>query len=137
IGKNIRVKNQTLKVIGVLEKVGGIGYYPYDDAILIPISTLQNLIEGNKNYSNIIVKVRAREQVDTIKSGIENVLAYSRKEINPSKRTFIVQSSNQMLNEVNNITAGFTIFMSLIAGISLVVGAIGITNTMIATISER
>jgi putative ABC transport system permease protein len=137
VGKNIRVKNQSLKVVGVVNKIGGTGFYPYDDTILVPVTTAQNLIFGDKNYTSITIKVKNREEVDGIKSQLEYILGVERHELDPDNRSFSIQSSNQIIEEINKVTAGFTIFMSAIAGISLLVGAIGITNTMIATISER
>jgi len=138
IGEEIRLNRFQFKVIGVLETKGAFE----DDNILIPISTMQNRLQtfrarGRLTVSMINVQAVSRDQVD---AAIEQISAILRRQHNIADGRpddFNITSMDQMLQSVQQATELMTIFLGIVAGISLLVGGIGIMNIMLVSVAER
>ncbi len=128
------------RVIGVLEAKGGTGFANQDDQVMVPITTFQSRLfaqrttRGAQNVSTINVQV-ADESL--MKTAIEQIGEVLREEHRVSQDDFIVQSQEDFLAVANQITGVMTILLGSIAGISLVVGGIGIMNIMLVSVTER
>lgn len=133
-GKDVKIKGLTFKVIGVLSSKGNNNF---DSSVYIPLNTLTSLITGDKNLNQIVVQVKDESQIDTLTGKIQqSLLSYFKlKDLNKAK--FSVISSKDISSIVETITSIFTVLLSSIAGISLIVGGIGIMNIMLVSVSER
>lgn len=134
INKQIRIKGLTFKVIGTLEEKGNLNF---DDGVFIPMGTLTSNITGSKNLSSIVIQVKNENQIDTLTAKLqETLLEYFRiRDIDSAN--FSVFSSRDILSLTESITSIFTLLLASIAGISLIVGGIGIMNIMLVSVSER
>jgi len=139
IGEKVRINGQVFKVIGVLEEQGGSGMMSNDDRILVPISTAQlRLISRSQSdeVDLLYVQAASSEQVDLAKEQVSQVIR-SRHIKNLGEDDFEIMSTQSMMEIVSSITSTLTAFLGGIAGVSLLVGGIGIMNIMLVTVSER
>ncbi len=148
IGQTIRISGVRFTVIGVLSTEGGEGLTTFlggdaDDIIVVPITTAQTRLSGERVITGErpvdFVAIQARSS-DTVKSLADQIRQTLREERNISFRdedNFQVVTQSAVLDTLNQITALLTLFLSLLAGISLIVGGIGIMNIMLVTVTER
>ncbi len=132
VGQVLTVRGQPFTVIGVLEEKGeGFGQ-DQDNVVLVPITTLQR-IAGTRYVSMIYAQVKNLDDTDSTVSLIQSIFdgKYRRSD------TVQVSSQKQLLDTVSTITQTFTILLAAIAGISLLVGGIGIMNIMLVSVTER
>ena len=138
VGKSVRVNGVPLRVIGTTASKGGSGFGNQDDVIYVPITTAQRQLAGNTQYvSTIYVEAASSDQMTEVKTGITDLLL-SRHHISDSTAAdFSTLSQADILSTASTITGTFTLLLAAIAGISLVVGGIGIMNMMLTTVTER
>ena len=129
-GEPITINGQRFTVIGWYEKVGGSFGGDQDNVVRMPITTMQNLT-GNSNVSIILVKVTDTAQIDFVRSQIKRYLASRFGD------QITVFSQDQTLGIFNALLGTLTGMLAGIAGISLLVGGIGIMNIMLVSVSER
>jgi putative ABC transport system permease protein len=143
IGKTISVNGLKFEVVGVLEAKGASLGSP-DDNVFIPIETgyeklfgaaaLQN---GKRVVNNILISVKDVNAMDTVSAQTEYMLRRSH-ELKPSDEAdFNVLNQADTLQTLNSVTQTMTVFLGAIAGISLLVGGIGIMNIMLVSVTER
>ncbi len=144
IGQTIRINGLTFRVEGVLNRVGGAGFGPNeDDVIIAPLTTVQTrlsgerILTGDRPISNIIVQARSADVVDSLALQIRETLREERKISFRDEDDFQVFTQTELLDSLGNITGLLTVFLAVIAGISLLVGGIGIMNIMLVTVTER
>ncbi|MBX3037172.1 MAG: ABC transporter permease [Anaerolineales bacterium] len=143
IGKTISINGLKFKVVGVLESKGASIGSP-DENIFIPIETGyiklfgdSAMHDGKKTVNNILVSVEATDSMDTVSAQIEYMLRRSH-DLKPSEESdFNVMNQSDTLETLNTVTQTLTIFLGAIAGISLLVGGIGIMNIMLVSVTER
>ena len=138
VGKNIRINNQPFKVIGLLESKGQSSMgQDQDDMIDIPLTTAQERMLGITYVQSINVQVSSQEKMDQVQEEIESLLR-SRHHIPTGKdNDFNVRNLTSLMETVNQSTSMLTLLLGAIAGISLVVGGIGIMNIMMVSVTER
>lgn len=134
IGRKIRINNISFRIIGVMSPKGSTGFVSYDDFILVPYSVMQKTLTGTDYFNSIAVKVDSKENIDSVREEIEERLVTLHKVSEPD---FSIFSQQDVLNTLTSIINTFTIFLSFIAGISLIVGGIGIMNMMLTSVTER
>lgn len=133
IGSTIQIEDVDFKVIGIMEKIGN----PIDDRILyVPKETLKELLDIEDEESQILVKTAAGFDPEEVAEDIERRLRDSRGE-KEDQETFNVQTSEQLLKTFQNIFGVVQAVLVGIAGISLLVGGVGIMNTMYTSVLER
>ncbi len=143
IGQNMRIGRQQFKVIGVLASKGGSGLGLEDDVILVPITTAmtrlsnQRTTTAGKRVSSINVQVVNEKEVADAKIQIADILRTRHKTTGEDTDDFTVTSQEDTIATLNQITGVFTAFLGSIAGISLLVGGIGIMNIMLVSVTER
>ncbi|MBI4303019.1 MAG: ABC transporter permease, partial [Chloroflexi bacterium] len=138
IGQRVKMKGQRFTVIGVLEVKGGAMMgVSLDNIVIIPITTFQTRLftqrtaSGEDAVQSIAVQVASRDTMDAVTDEIEAILRKRHRIGLGEKDDFAVVSQEQMLGIFSQITGIFTIFLGSIAGISLLVGGIGIMNIML------
>ncbi len=139
IGQKIKIKKHTLEVIGVMKERGTVAFQNNDDQVFIPIKTMQKLIAGVNHISMIRIKVDNPENVDKATNDVKITLR-ERHEITDQSGgsdDFTARSSAQALDMVTAITDALKFFLVAIAGMSLLVGGIGIMNIMLVSVTER
>ena len=138
IDKNIRLKNTMFRVVGVLEPKGtGPGGINQDDVVLIPITVAQNQMLGISYFNYILASANPAYDVSFVKSRIQSVLERNHGITNSNKDDFTIETQEDILSLLGNITSVLTLFLAAIASISLVVGGIGIMNIMLVSVTER
>ncbi|MEY4723324.1 MAG: hypothetical protein RLZZ324_837, partial [Candidatus Parcubacteria bacterium] len=134
LGKTIRIAGNQFKIIGVLAFKGSAGFFNPDDMVLIPLTTMQNVVEHTKRISTLAVSVTDQGLMDAAKASITDLLLTRHKVAEPD---FTVVSQADILGTLSQVTGSFTAFLAAVAGISLLVGGIGIMNMMLTTVTER
>lgn len=137
LNKNFRLKNISLRVVGVLAADGGGLGMSQDNTAVIPVSVAQKELLGINYYNSIMVSSNPDYEVEFIQSRITSVLRQNHGIADPSKDDFSIQTQEAILSTLSTITSVLTIFLAAIAGISLVVGGIGIMNIMLVAVTER
>lgn len=137
-GQTIRIEGQPFRVIGVLESKGGGSFGSQDNVVIIPFSTAQaRLIRRSRGRVDVIfVQAIDADLVTQASEEISQILR-NRHRITFGEDDFTVFSQADFVATARTITGVFTIFLGGIAGISLLVGGIGIMNIMLVSVTER
>jgi putative ABC transport system permease protein len=142
VGQKVRMNGQPFKVIGVLESKGGTGFFNQDDQVFIPLSTaLYRLVggarfRGSSVINQINVKAASAKTVTQVVTAVTEMMR-ERHQTFEGADDFTVTSQQATLDAATQIADTLTIFLGGIAGISLMVGGIGIMNIMLTTVTER
>ena len=140
MGKKIRIKDISFEVIGIMEAKGSFLGTNQDTTVYIPLTTMANQIVGNNSpYGTQVnfIAVTAIDQ-DSIRAArfqIENLLRLRHKIV--GKDDFTVRTQKDILDVIGIVTDGLTVLLAAIAGISLLVGGIGVMNIMLVSVTER
>jgi putative ABC transport system permease protein len=143
IGETIRINNVNFRVIGLMEEKGGSGFNDQDDVIFVPISTAQRrLFPARRPDGQLRVDFILAELIDETRqdAAITEITLALREQHNinfEDEDDFTVLSQDELLGALSQITGVLTIFLGVIAGISLLVGGIGIMNIMLVSVTER
>lgn len=137
IGKKIRIGMVDFTVIGVTVARGGTGFGSSDDVIYVPLSTAQQFFTGNEYLSIINMKVKSGEDMDVASALVKATLLASHKITDPEKADFSLMNQADIVATASSVTSTFTALLGAVAGISLIVGGIGIMNMMLTTVTER
>lgn len=144
VGQDIRINNIPFRVIGVMAEVGGTAFGgDENDLIFVPVTTMQTRLSGQRDLSgarpltSILVQARDEESVDLAAAQVRQALRESRNISFRDQDTFEIFTQTDLLSSLGQITSLLTIFLAIIAGISLLVGGIGIMNIMLITVTER
>lgn len=137
IGQQIKINKVSFKIIGVTVSKGSSGFNNQDDVIFVPISTAQRLLSGNKYVTTISVAAIDADSTTIAQDEITSLLLKQHKIIDPAQADFNIMNQADILSTASSVTNIFTILLGSVAGISLVVGGIGIMNMMLTTVTER
>ncbi|MFW6233502.1 MAG: ABC transporter permease [Nanoarchaeota archaeon] len=127
------INNKSFRVIGILEKKGS---FLLDNIIIINNNDLENLVNNNDSVDIISVKVKNKDLMDKAKTDIEKLMR-DRRDVKKGEEDFEVSTPESSLESVNSILNAIQIFIIIIASISILVGSIGIINTMTTSVLER
>ena len=136
IGERIKINKESFRVVGVMEERGVAGFQNQDDQIFIPLETAQKLMLGVKHLSMIRAKVRDDVDMEYVIEETKAVLRDQHDIDNPEEDDFTVRSQEESLKTLDEITNALNYFLAMVAGISLLVGGIGIMNIMLVAVSE-
>ncbi len=137
IGRDILIRSIPFTVIGVMNAKGSYGWRNPDDDIWIPLSTAQFRVTGDEHVETISVQVAEDSTVELAMLEIERVLRREHKIQPGADNDFSVIDRKQFVESRQEATEVFTYLLAGIAGVSLVVGGIGIMNIMLVTVTER
>ncbi len=136
IGVNqvITINGKAVRVVGILSEEG-----EGDRSIYMPIDGAVTLIDDAENgvYDSISIKAKNEDAVDSLTEDIVDKLMISRHIVSDDDRDFSVSASKSMAESVTEMTSSMTLFLSAIAAVSLLVGAVGIANTMFTSVLEK
>ena len=146
VGKLLRINGQSFQVLGVLNAQGGSGFGSVDDGVVVPLSTAQRKLFGGRAIGNggsplvSTIVVQAKDQ-NSVNATLDEVNATLRDQhhlpANGSADDFSVINQQDILATATQTTQVLTLFLAAIAGISLLVGGIGIMNIMLVSVRER
>ncbi len=145
VGQTVKISVQgrpgvDFRVVGVMESKGGTGFGNQDDQAFVPITTMQQRLlaqrtaQGSRNVQTLDIGVASEKQMTQAIQQIGDLL---RQRHHVSQDDFTIQSQDDILQTASQITGVMTLLLGSIAGISLVVGGIGIMNIMLVSVTER
>ncbi|MQG19417.1 MAG: FtsX-like permease family protein [SAR202 cluster bacterium] len=143
IGEHIRVNGKRFYVIGVLKSQGGSAWTSNDGRAFIPLTTAffrmqkQKVSGGNINVETINVQTKDLEVLDDAINEVSTILRLRHQIGNDDEDDFNITSQEQTIETLRETTNTFVVFLGAIAGISLIVGGIGIMNIMLVSVTER
>ncbi|HEY0577152.1 MAG TPA: ABC transporter permease [Pseudonocardia sp.] len=133
LGQTIRIGRQSFQVVGVLTPNG-----LNDDIAVMPIGATRNyLVGGGDTVDQIVVEATGQGTVPATMAKVTRILMDRHKINNPDQKDFEVHSNLELLRQYTQVSDVFTLFLFVIAAISLIVGGIGIMNIMLVTVTER
>ena len=138
LGDVVKIDQIPLRIEGVMAKQGTVAFQNQDDQIIIPLPIAEKQILGIDYLQTIRIKVDSAAHMDETMQDVTSVLEQNHHiQRIPEDDDFSVRNIADALKILTNITNGLQLFLSLMAGISLVVGGIGIMNIMLVTVTER
>jgi len=137
IDQKIRIKNVDFKIIGVTKSKGGTGFGNQDDMIFVPISTAQRFLAGDTYVTTISIEADNQNDMSAIQQQVSDLLMQRHNISDPQLADFQILNQADIVASASSITDTLTILLGSIAGISLIVGGIGIMNMMLTTVTER
>lgn len=137
IGKKIRIESVDFVIIGVAVPRGGTGFGSSDDVVYIPISTIQQFFTGNEYLSSVNIQVKDGADMDATSVAVKTALLASHRITDATQADFSVMNQADIVSMASSVTSTFTALLGAVAGISLLVGGIGIMNMMLTTVTER
>ena len=137
VGQVIRINKIEFDVIGVTVAKGGSGFSNPDDHVYIPISVAQQMITGSRYVSSIDMQVENQDMMSSVKDEVSAVLLRRHAISDPANADFSFLDQASISATASSVTNILTILLGSIAGISLIVGGIGIMNMMLTTVTER
>lgn len=137
IGQTIKINKSLFKVVGVTQSKGSNGFINSDDIVFIPLSTGQSVLFGQASLRQIVVQSISSDSLGELQADITELLLVKHNISDSQDADFSVRNSADTLSALSTITATLTGLLAGIAGISLLVGGIGIMNIMIVTVTER
>jgi putative ABC transport system permease protein len=137
VGQAVRISGAEYTVIGITVAKGGSGFSNADDIIYVPYTTAQRYLSGNKYLSEIDVQAVSSDVSTQVQNDITTLLLTRHNISDPTKADFNVLNEASIIATASSVTGTFTTLLAAVAGISLVVGGIGIMNMMLTTVTER
>jgi putative ABC transport system permease protein len=139
INSQISIEGKTFRVVGILERFGGmVGGIVYDNAIFMTTSAARTVLTniGSNEFSVVQFKVEDLQRLDDIVNEVERRLMLSRH-VTEDTKDFTIITAKSMQETISSVMTTLNMFLGGIAAISLLVGAIGIANTMYMSVMER
>lgn len=138
VGKKIRIGNAPYTIIGVLNSKGqSSGGQDQDDVVLIPLTTAQERLIGITYVRSINVQVSNADKMDEVQNNIEKLLRQRHRIREGAEDDFNVRNLTSLMEMMSSSTTMITLLLGAIAGISLIVGGVGIMNITLASVTER
>ena len=132
-GDNVIVQGKKFEVVGLTKKKGS---FIFDNLIHIQEDEMRDLFNIKDKVDVIAVQVKNKDEMDKTKEDIEKLLR-KRRNVKEGEEDFSVETPDSILDDINTILVGVQIFIVIIASISILVGALGIVNTMYTSVMER
>jgi len=143
LGETLKINEVLFRVIGVMEEKGGSSFGSQDEALFVPLTTMQTRLvsmrsqTGDYQVSQIIVEASSKDRIDAASQQVATILRDQHEIDFSDEDDFTIFSQEDVINIFGNITNVLTTFLGAIAGISLLVGGIGIMNIMLVSVTER
>lgn len=138
IGVNIRLKNLSCNVIGVLKSKGASAFgSDQDEIVIVPLKMYQQKIKGDKDISSILISITDGKYIENAKTEITALMQERRAIKLEEPDNFHIRDMQDLLSTMTSTTKMLTYLLGSIAGISLLVGGIGIMNIMLVSVTER
>jgi putative ABC transport system permease protein len=135
-GQIIRIKNQPFRVIGVMSPKGSTGFEDQDDAVYAPYTTVQKKLQGIQHIQRIQISATSPETA-SVSAALTETLRTRHKLMGSDPDDFMIRTQEEMASVRTETTRTMTTLLAAIAGVSLLVGGIGIMNIMLVSVTER
>jgi putative ABC transport system permease protein len=137
-GLAIRVNRMSCKVIGVLESKGTSGFgQDQDNVVMMPLGAFQRRIAGDRDIDSIYVAAADGIATSAVQADIETILRETRRIAPGADDNFEIRDMTQIADAMTSATTTMTGMLGAVAGVSLLVGGIGIMNIMLVSVTER
>lgn len=137
IGQEVKIGGNRFIVIGVTKSKGGSGFGNADDRIFIPLTSSLRYIAGGEYVSTIAVTTENQEDLTALQTELTTLLLERHNKKSQAEADFTIFNQADLASTAQSITKVFTILLSSVASISLIVGGIGIMNMMLTNVRER
>lgn len=137
LGQTITIKGTEFQVIGITVSKGGSGFTNSDDMIYIPYTTAQHYLTGNEYLTEIDISGATANSTTQVENDATALLLSRHNITNPANADFSILNQADIIATASSVTGTFTTLLAAVAGISLLVGGIGIMNMMLTTVTER
>jgi len=137
VGFAVKIRGIGFRIIGVMEKKGTLGFRNVDNQVIVPVTTAMRRLFGLRNVTNIIVQARDPSVLGDCQDEIKKVLRNRHRIRRGEPNDFDMFTQEETLRQAAEITKILAVVLYSIAGISLVVGGIGIMNIMLVSVTER
>ncbi len=137
LNQDIKIKGRNFRIVAVLPKSGGGSLFNFDGMVIMPYTTVQSYITGQKYFSRIIIQAESDALVPITADDIKLTLEESHNITDSTKDDFTVQTQQDLANRLSTITSALTWFLVSVASIALFVGGVGIMNIMLVSVTER
>ncbi len=142
IGSDIRIQSKRYRVVGVMERKGAVGLQDMNNVVYLPLTNMSAEIVGNNALTGVAingfwVKASNPDQLEAAEFQVTNVLRLRHNIRPPKEDDFTVTNEVDLIKTFTNIMGLLTLMVTAIAGISLIVGGIGIANIMLVSVMER
>lgn len=137
IGKTVKVNRINFQVIGVLPELGADGWRDRDDIIVIPLLTAMRRLLGKNYLDQIDAEIMTAEEMDQAQEELRNLVIRRHRLIGERQDSFNIRNFTQVQEALSSTTKTFSVLLSAVAAISLLVGGIGIMNIMLVSVTER
>ncbi|MFC4950511.1 ABC transporter permease [Pseudonocardia sp. GCM10023141] len=136
VGQTVQFNGVSYAVLGILTPKGSTGPQDQDDRVIAPLTAVQDTLTGYGTVSSISVKAASAEAVTAATSEVTDILN-ARHHVTTGNEDFSIFNPSSILSAVTSATSIFTALLGAVAGISLLVGGIGVMNIMLVTVTER
>jgi putative ABC transport system permease protein len=138
VGQNVRIKNIPFVIIGLLESKGsGMGGQNQDDRLIIPYTTAMKRLTGDKYLRSVNIQVVSSDRMGIAQQQLTSLLRQRHRLIANQDDDFNIFNQKEIADTVNSVSTIITLLLGAVAGISLLVGGIGIMNIMLVSVTER
>ncbi len=137
VGKTIKIKNILFTVIGIAVSKGGTGFTNTDDRIYIPYQDVQLFLTGNQYVTDINIEAASASAMTNVQNEATTIMLAQHHITNPALADFSAVNQADIVSAASSVTNTLTYLLASVAGISLIVGGIGIMNMMLTTVTER
>ncbi len=137
VGKHIKINGKTFTVIGIMEETGAIGFMEVDKQVIIPLSTAMSRMFGARYLTMMVVQCANTRRLPACIDHVKKTLRSTHRVQAGTGDDFTVFTQDQFKQQFGQIASIFAVVLYSIAGISIVVGAIGIMNIMLVSVTER
>lgn len=139
VGQEVKIKGLSFKIVGIMEEQGGNAFENYDEMMFVPITTVQTYLLGVDYVHGLMAQVKG-DMADAIvetREAMRRLHNIDNPEEDPAKDDFQIMSQEQAVGIFTSVSDVLTLFIVLIASISLLVGGIGIMNIMFVSVNQR
>jgi len=137
LGNQLRIKQFSCNVIGILSSKGQSGMGDQDDTVVVPLHTLQRRVTGSRKVNTLLVSMQDGSDSGPLKASLRQLMRERRKLAEGDDDNFNIFDTQQLAETLSSTTQVLTTLLGAVAAVSLLVGGIGIMNIMLVSVTER
>jgi putative ABC transport system permease protein len=137
LGEQLRIKQFSCEVVGILAAKGQGGMGDQDDTVVVPLQTLQRRVTGTRKVGTLLVSMQEGSDSAPLKASLRQLMRERRKLAENDDDNFNIFDTQQLAQTLSGTTEVLTTLLGAVAAVSLLVGGIGIMNIMLVSVTER